>query len=255
MLQQFLMTKMDKVPGFNSAGFVHGGDPLAINSARATVTSVNAAAGYPKFGVAGDRSAILLATAAGSAAVTDGTQIQFAVTTGFLKNSVPASSLKPIVFNRGAKFACGFYAASDIATMEMFFGFAAIDTTVIASLPTDAAGLLKLTGDANFRLYGRKASGTAESNLIGNMPTLANASWIDLMFEWVPTATGEGYVTVFAKVGGLAGESLSEIGKIKLVTQSPDTVLLAPTVAWRVGTSAAQPEVAISHVAWIHTNR
>lgn len=123
-------------------------------------------------------------------------------------------------------------------TQEFSLGLAIIDTSVIASAPTDLILLEKLTTVTAPSLKARKATGTVETWTLGK--TLLVDTWYDFSMRLVRDAStaGKGNAQVYI------GESLNAKGTMEVLfngtiaTQFPDTVDLAPTLAWRAGSAA-----------------
>lgn len=223
-----------------------------LDTSLATITSVNAAAGYPKIGSQGGRAALLVKTAG---AATDGANIQFGVTTApLILAARTASAYGPQVGRRTTRFEFSIRSDANFSTLGLFAGFAAVDTSIIASAPTDYIGLLKVTGDTTSPKYvARKASGTAESALVGGFPSFASAAWYDVAMDFDNGASaGLGNLKIWAKKDGDPGADLDLVANIAIATQFPDTVALLPSLAIFNG-SAGTPEVAISRLAWGHS--
>lgn len=175
-------------------------------------------------------------TNSGSTA-TDGTQAQ--VVTGCMQ---PQAG-KEVVVRCGVRMST--------ATQDFAFGIAALDTSAIASDPTDHIMIRKLAADTKFSLRARKASGTAETWTLD--PTVSADTWYDIYFKVTRDATtaGKGYVEVLINSGRSAGDDLGRdcVQNILIATQLPDTVDLAPFFAFRAG-SAANVSCYVNYLGW-----
>jgi hypothetical protein len=160
---------------------------------------------------------------AGAGAATDGSQFQYG-TAGLL---IEAGKPLRIRFS---------YRSADMSTHEMVFGVAAVDTTLIASDPTDFILVDLATASLTPTLRSRKASGTAESAALPI--TLANDTWYDteLVITRDATTAGRAYVQVYHGASLASGANLPLIATIPISTQCPDTVNLAPCFGFQ-GTS------------------
>lgn len=117
-------------------------------------------------------------------------------------------------------------------------GWAAIDTSIIASDPTDIAMLEKLTGATAFRSYTRKASATA---VAGNtmLPTVAADTWYDIEIAFTKLDTSVGQMTVALGAGLSPGQQLNYSTTYLINGSFPDTVDLSPSLAFLAGTGNA----------------
>jgi len=124
------------------------------------------------------------------------------------------------------------------ATQDVAFGLANIDTSIIASDPTDFIMIRKLAAETTFTLRCRKASGTVFT--ASAVPVIAADTWYD--GEIVMT-----YSTVAnqSRVQVYLGSNIAAGGIIPMVLDSvvpdsafPNTVNMASFQAWRAGSAA-----------------
>lgn len=197
-----------------------GNDPRLVNTGQPfTVTNVNVSPAI----VNQDTFDIPMVSMAGAGAGTDGHQHQW---------SDAGYQLHP-----GKE--CGFItelASADITNHEFFVGYAAIDTSIIASAPTDYIGIRKTTGQTRFQLVARKASGTEQVFDLA-MPVVANDTLYTFSVLITPdrTTAGMARVVVRCGVGLQPGGTLSVVFDGVVTTQAPDTVDLSIARAWRAG--------------------
>lgn len=206
------------VPSALSRGELWPGNGLMLIAVGAmTKTEVNCT---PVFDFIGGRPCI---SCTGAGAATDG--VQWQVPTGIYQLQTGKTAVLKASFRLG------------VITQEVSFGWAALDTTVIASDPTDITGVQKLTGATALQVHNRKASGTAVNSSF-NPVTLAIDTWYDLEYRIKKTDTGQGQATLFLGNGLSPGGQMTSY-KHDLGSQVPDTVDLAPYFAWRAGSAAA----------------
>jgi hypothetical protein len=176
-------------------------------------------------------------TNSGSTA-TDGTQAQ--VVTGCIQ---PQAG-KDVVLR------CAYRGST--ASQDFAFGIANLDTSAIASDPTDHIMIRKLAADTKFSLRARKASGTAETWTLD--PTVAADTWYDIYIKIRRdvTTAGKGIVEVLINSGrdASANAGLDYTQTMLIATQFPDTVDLAPFFAWRAG-SAANVSGYVNYLGWV----
>jgi hypothetical protein len=198
--------------------------------------ALDATAVTPSLDYIGNRPVIVL-TNSGSTA-TDGAQFQ--VTAAHIR---PRASKEIVV-------KCSYRGTT--ASQDFAFGLAAIDTSAIASDPTDFIRLQKLAAASAFSVGARKASGTAETWTTS--PTVEADTWYDMMIRVVrdSSTAGKGIVQVWMKEGAELGVNMNDyVQTLEIATQLPDTVDLAPYFAFRAG-SAANVSAYVSHFGWAY---
>lgn len=211
--------------GMDAGALVNGND-FTITNVASTVLSQNNIGGRPVWDF----------TNAGSGA-TDGVQLQ-----------VPAGC---ILLQPGKTVRLKGSVRMTTTTQEFFVGLAAIDTSIIASAPTDYIGMRKLTTETLWRAVTRKASGTAET--WGIAGAIAADTWYDfeVVIKLDPSIAGRGNLTVYNNSGASAGNPIGNSnGNGGVAAQMPDTVLLSPAIAWRAG-SAANVSCYVGQFGWV----
>lgn len=196
-----------------------------------TPWAADATAVTPALDFIGGRPCINL-TNSGSTA-TDGAQFQ-----------LTAGHIQP---QAGKKIRIKWGMRMSTTDQDWSFGLAAVDTSVIASEPTDHFGVQKLAAVTQPKIRARKASGTAQtSNDLAI--TFAADVWHDfeLILTRDSTTAGQGEVLLYGKANANPNEIGTVLYQGTFATQIPDTVDLAPYMAWRAG-SAANVSGYISH--------
>ena len=124
------------------------------------------------------------------------------------------------------------------ATQDIAFGWAAIDTTIIASDPTDFIMFRKLAAETTFTLRTRKASGTAYT--VSATPVIAADAWYDGEIRATYSATANmSRVQVFMSANASPGAPLTQVlDSLIPDTAFPNTVNMASFGAWRAGSAA-----------------
>jgi hypothetical protein len=192
-------------------------------------------------------------TAAGAAAATDGTQIQLAQANIKLMMTDDEARSGGLNYRPGFRMR-GVFFAENPAVMDLFFGLAVVDTSIIASEPTDYLGLYKVVADTAFSAKGRKASGTAVAKTLSHAAFVTN-QFISVDMTFIRTGTGMGNVEVAMGYNVDPGKPWDAANNNKVTFTSanaafPDTVLVGPSVAWRVGTAASQPKFGVCYMGW-----
>lgn len=221
-------------PRYNWKREIFGGDSDVLVTGG-LFTATNVATTTVSQGSVGGRNAFLF-TNTGSTA-TDGVQFQ----------GVSA----PIILQAGKRLRMKCAVYMDTATQEFSFGVAAMDTSVIASASTDLLKMEKLTTETAWSFKARKTSGTAVSWPIPQ--AVAAAHWYDMEMNVVVDTVTAGKGVAFATHGQdvIAGATLPfSAGQLNIATQLPDTVALAPFMAWRAG-SAANVNCYVAYLGWI----
>lgn len=136
-------------------------------------------------------------------------------------------------------------------TQDWSFGWAALDTSAIASEPTDHAAWQKLAATTNPSIRMRKASGTAQTTNALNLTVVAD-TWYDweMIIIRDPSTAGVGQVKLYMGSGVNPGDPIPLIHEGTFASQVPDTVDLAPYGAFRAG-SAANVSAYLGHFGWI----
>lgn len=133
------------------------------------------------------------------------------------------------------------------------FGWAALDTSVVASEPTDHAAWQKLAAATQPSVRMRKASGTAQATNALNLTFAAN-TWYDweMIVTRDPSTAGVGRVQLYMASGVNPGDPIGSapIYEGTFGSQVPDTVDLAPYGAFRAG-SAANVSCYLGHFGWL----
>lgn len=124
------------------------------------------------------------------------------------------------------------------ATQDIAFGWANIDTTIIASDPTDFIMIRKLAAETTFTLRTRKASGTAYT--VSTTPVIAADTWYDGEIRATYSSTSNASrVQVFLSSGAAGGSPLAQVLDALIPDSAfPNTVNLAGFGAWRAGSAA-----------------
>ncbi len=144
---------------------------------------------------------------------------------------------------------CGLIRSADIALHEFLMGVNATDTTVIASDSTDFAHVRKLTGETVFSGRSRKASGSASTVPIG-MSAVANDTDYFWEMELVRSSSaGKGKMRLYWMANPTPGSQADLVFDYTFPSQFPDTVDLAPVVAWRAGSTVTTLGF-VGGVAW-----
>lgn len=243
-------------PVFTREEFFATDQRLALASQWAA-TSVNAAAGYPKpeWATAGDadRPCYMFQTASAAAAVTDGTQLQYAVAGVKLGMSSPTARTGGLNYRPQFRLMGTFFAEKwDVA--DFVFGMAVVDTSLIASEATDFIGIKKYVADTSFYARGRKASGAAVQKQIPPVTALGSNQFYTFDMTFVRQGVGYGNIEIVIGCNTAPGkphtEYNSNVAFLSAEVAFPDTVLLTPSIGWRVGTAASQPKFGICYVGW-----
>lgn len=208
-------------PKVSSRIQVYGSDASAlVDGSLFAWDTINCA---PTLDFIGGRECFAL-TNSGSLA-TDGAQAQ-----------VPAGCIQP---QAGKQVRIKFAFRMTATDQEFSFGLAAIDTSIIASEPTDHFALQKVTGVTSPVIRARKSSGTAQATNALAI-TFAVDTWYDaelILTRDVSTA-GMGKVECYISSGVSGGGVLAPLYNGTFASQIPDTVDLAPYFAWRAGSAA-----------------
>lgn len=136
-------------------------------------------------------------------------------------------------------------------TQDIGAGWAAIDTSLLASEATDHAAWQKLAAATAPTIRMRKASGTAQASNRLN-PTFAVDTWYDWEMVIIrdSATAGVGAVQLFMGSAVEPGGTIPNVFNGTFNSQVPDTVDLAPYFAWRAG-SAANVSGYVSHFGWL----
>lgn len=209
---------VNRVPDLVTRREYWGDDPTTITDGGPfVVTNVNCTPALNSIG------GVPMVQLAGAGAGTDAHQVQ-----------VRLDGLRP----QGGKILRQYFQfrSADLASHEFGFGFSVLDTSILATNPTDVIGIRKLTTATKFTAFARKASGTEETSSLGGL-TLENDLLYDGCLEILrdPATAGKGVMNVYLGASLTAGGLIPHLGAFNIATQLPDTVDLAASRAWRAG--------------------
>ncbi len=123
-----------------------------------------------------------------------------------------------------------------VATADFFFGWAATDTSLLASAPTDYIGFRMIGASALTPLMViRKASGTEVADAV--VPVMADATDMRLSIIAINRASGKNLILFFVN-GALVGTYANN-------AQFPDTVAMTPSFELRTSGGSASKTMSI----------
>lgn len=136
----------------------------------------------------------------------------------------------------------------DVTKNEFVAGLHTVDTSIVAGLGTDYFVLSKLVDETAWKLKWNKASGAADSVTLTH-DTLAISTWYrwEIWFTRDPSTAGKARYTVYW--GPDSTSQIPAIGNGTIATLFPDTVSMAPSMAFRVG-DADSNGVHVSRFGW-----
>lgn len=196
-----------------------GALPGAMGSADPwTQTSVGAS-NVAAIAVYADRPCYTYVSA--TAGATDGLQAQF----GTANYTFEAG--KPVILK-------GAFNLADPANQNFLFGLGTVDTTLIASAPTDFIGIANTAGVLTLR---RDVGSTVEN--ISTTLTLTANTWFDVAIVLTPdsTTSGAGKIELYAKISAAGMDGMTQLSSHSFGTLFP-TNALALSWAYNNGTTA-----------------
>lgn len=186
------------------------GGPFVVTNVNCT-PALNNVGGYP------------LIELAGAGASTDGSQTQ-----------VRLDGIRPQASKQLRMY--GTFRTADL-THQSYIGFSVIDTSLIASTPTDHIGIRRATTATAWTMCARKASGTEETAVAGNITLAVDTLYFyELVITRDANTAGKGTMNVY--MGAYSpGNSVPLVGTMYVATQLPDTVDLAASRGFLAGGS------------------
>lgn len=200
-----------------------------------TITSVNST---PTIQHVGDRPAVGMA---GAGAGSDGNNFMLGVA------GVRPQAGKEITWSWTMRSA-GF------SDHEFSCGLAPVGTGITAAInggtePTDELAVYKDNTDTRLYRKARKASGTEEASIIGNMSALENDTWYRGQVRVIrdSTTAGKGKMLIYWGYDSL--QILPQVDEFNVATQFPDTVSMAFFIGWLAG-GAVTTQMNFGHFAY-----
>lgn len=193
-----------------------GDDPTVITDGGPfVVTNVNCTPALNNIG------GIPMCQFAGAGASTDGSQTQ-----------VRLDGIRPQA--SAILRMCGLFRSADL-THQFAAVFSVIDTSIIASNPTDVIGFRKAASATSFTMFARKASGTEETATAGGITLAADTTYFyEFVIKRDANTAGKGRMDLYV-APYVAGNLAPRVGSMDIATQLPDTVDLAASRAFLAG--------------------